>query len=51
ARINLALRKQIYCMRGVIASPRVREPYARFDEGTLNDLKNLLRRLDLPVNN
>ncbi len=47
ARINLALRKQIYYLRGVIASPKVREPYARFDQGTLDDLKDLLERLGL----
>jgi 4-hydroxy-tetrahydrodipicolinate synthase len=47
ARINLALRKQIYYMRGVIRSPHVREPYARFDEGTLADLRDLLGRLNL----
>lgn len=45
--INLALRKQIYFMRGAIASPHVRQPYAAFDEGTLEDLKDVLRRLDL----
>ena len=46
-RINLALRKQIYHLRGVIASPRARAPFAAVDDGTLADLHDLLRRLDL----
>lgn len=46
-RINLALRKHIYHRRGVIASPRVRAPYSPVDDGTLSDLDDLLRRLQL----
>ena len=46
-RINLALRKHIYHLRGVIASPRVRSPFTAVDEGTLADLDDLLRRLSL----
>jgi 4-hydroxy-tetrahydrodipicolinate synthase len=46
-RINLALRKHIYHRRGVIASPRARAPFAAVDPGTLADLDDLLRRLDL----
>ena len=46
-RINLALRKHIYHRRGVIASPRARAPFAAVDAGTLADLDDLLRRLDL----
>lgn len=46
-RINLALRKHIYHLRGVIASPRVRAPFSPVDDGTLADLDDLLRRLDL----
>ena len=38
AAINLALRKHIYHLRGVIASPRVRAPYAPVDADTLADL-------------
>ena len=45
--INLALRKEVYALRGVIASPRVREPYARVDAGTLDDLRDILTRLNL----
>ena len=47
ARINLVLRKHIYHQRGAIASPAVREPYARVDEGTLADLHDILTRLKL----
>lgn len=46
-RINLALRKQIYHRRGVIACARVRAPFTPVDEGTLNDLDDLLRRLNV----
>jgi len=46
-RINLALRKHIYHLRGVIASPRVRAPFSPVDAGTLADLDDLLRRLAL----
>lgn len=46
-RINLALRKHIYHRRGVIASPRVRAPFAAVDAGTLADLDDLLTRLGL----
>lgn len=45
--INLALRKQIYAMRGAIASPHVRAPFTPVDEETLADLKDLLSRLQL----
>jgi 4-hydroxy-tetrahydrodipicolinate synthase len=47
ALINLALRKHIYYLRGAIASPRVRAPFAPVDEDTLVDLRDLLMRLDL----
>lgn len=46
-RINLALRKHIYCTRGAIASPRVRAPFTPVDAGTLADLDDLLSRLGL----
>ncbi len=46
-RINLALRKHIYHRRGVIASPRVRAPFAPVDDATLADLDDLLTRLGL----
>jgi 4-hydroxy-tetrahydrodipicolinate synthase len=46
-RINLTLRKHVYHRRGVIASPRARAPFAAVDPGTLADLDDLLRRLDL----
>lgn len=45
--INLTLRKYVYYLRGAIASPQPREPYARIGEDTLADLKDLLRRLQL----
>lgn len=45
--INLALRKQIYAMRGAIASPHVRAPFTPVDDETLADLKDLLSRLQL----
>jgi 4-hydroxy-tetrahydrodipicolinate synthase len=47
AGINLAIRKQLYARRGAIASPTAREPYAPLDEGTLEDLNDLLARLEL----
>ena len=46
-RINLALRKHIYHLRGVIASSRVRAPFSPVDPDTLADLDDLLRRLAL----
>ncbi len=48
-RINLALRKHIYHLRGVIASARVRAPFTAVDADTLKDLDDLLQRLDLPA--
>ena len=46
-RINLALRKHIYQLRGVIASARVRAPFTPVDPDTLADLDDLLTRLGL----
>jgi 4-hydroxy-tetrahydrodipicolinate synthase len=46
-RINLVLRKHIYHRRGAIASPRARAPFTPVDPGTLEDLDDLLTRLDL----
>jgi 4-hydroxy-tetrahydrodipicolinate synthase len=47
ALINLALRKQIYYLRGAITSSRVRTPFMPLDEGTLSDLEDILNRLKL----
>jgi 4-hydroxy-tetrahydrodipicolinate synthase len=47
ARINLALRKEIYQRRGAIASARVRAPFTPVDEATLGDLDRLMQRLAL----
>ena len=46
-RINLALRKHIYQLRGVIASSRVRAPFTPVDQDTLADLDDILARLKL----
>ena len=46
-RINLALRKHIYQMRGVIASNRVRSPFTPVDADTLKDLEDIVNRLGL----
>ena len=46
-RINLALRKHIYHLRGVIASSRVRSPFTPVDSDTLADLDDILARLSL----
>ena len=46
-RINLALRKHIYHLRGVIASSRVRSPFTPVDADTLADLDDILARLGL----
>ena len=46
-RINLALRKHIYHLRGVIASSRVRAPFTPVDADTLADLDDILARLGL----
>jgi len=46
-RINLALRKHIYQLRGVIASSRVRSPFTPVDADTLGDLDDILSRLAL----
>lgn len=45
--INLALRKHIYHLRGAIASPRARAPFALIDERTKEELAELLARLGL----
>jgi 4-hydroxy-tetrahydrodipicolinate synthase len=45
--INLALRKHIYQLHGAISSARVRAPYMPVDEDTLEDLNDLLSRLEL----
>ncbi|MFA5909815.1 MAG: dihydrodipicolinate synthase family protein [Vicinamibacterales bacterium] len=46
-RINLALRKHIYQLRGVITHSRVRAPFTPVDADTLKDLDDILARLDL----
>lgn len=46
-RINIAIRKYIYFLRGAIASPRARFPAAELDDGTRVDLVDLLTRLEL----
>jgi len=46
-RINLALRKHIYHLRGVTASSRVRAPFTPVDADTLADLDDILARLQL----
>ncbi|MEP6782290.1 MAG: dihydrodipicolinate synthase family protein [Acidobacteriota bacterium] len=46
-RINLALRKHIYHLRGVIASSRVRSPFTPVDADTLAELDDILARLQL----
>lgn len=45
--LNLALRKQIYALRGVITSARIRAPGMLVDDATMDDLHDLLRRLEL----
>ncbi|MEZ4639757.1 MAG: dihydrodipicolinate synthase family protein [Caldilineaceae bacterium] len=45
--INLALRKHIYAKRGAIASPTLRKPFTPVDDLTLDDLNDILTRLDL----
>lgn len=47
ALINLALRKYIYFLRGAIATAHVRAPATPLDEGTIADLKDVLKRLKL----
>jgi len=46
-RINLALRKHIYHLRGVNATSRVRAPFTPVDTDTLADLDDILARLGL----
>jgi 4-hydroxy-tetrahydrodipicolinate synthase len=48
-RINLALRKHIYHLRGVIASSRARAPFTPVDPDTLKDLDDILQRLAIQV--
>jgi 4-hydroxy-tetrahydrodipicolinate synthase len=48
-RINLAIRKHIYHLRGVIASSRARAPFTPADPDTLKDLDDILQRLDVQV--
>jgi len=47
AGINLALRKHVYHLRGAIATPRVRAPFAPIDEATKSELAEILARLGL----
>ena len=47
AGVNLPLRKHIYQLRGAIASARAREPHARLDAVTLQELDELLAHLGL----
>jgi 4-hydroxy-tetrahydrodipicolinate synthase len=48
-RINLAIRKHIYHLRGVIASSRARAPFTPVDPDTLKDLDDILQRLAIHV--
>jgi 4-hydroxy-tetrahydrodipicolinate synthase len=48
-RINLAIRKHIYHLRGVIASSRARAPFTPVDPDTLKDLDDILQRLGVHV--
>jgi 4-hydroxy-tetrahydrodipicolinate synthase len=48
-RINLAIRKHIYHLRGVIASSRARAPFTPVDPDTLKDLDDILQRLGVQV--
>ncbi len=45
--INLALRKHIYTKRGAIASPTLRKPFMPVDDLTLEDLDDILTRLNM----
>lgn len=47
AGLNLPIRKLIYQRRGAIAHAHVRAPGASLDTGTVTDLDDVLRRLDL----
>jgi 4-hydroxy-tetrahydrodipicolinate synthase len=47
AGINLALRKHVYHLRGAIATPRARAPFAPIDETTKAELAEILERLGL----
>jgi 4-hydroxy-tetrahydrodipicolinate synthase len=47
AGINLALRKHVYHLRGAIATPRARAPFAPIDETTKTELAEILGRLGL----
>jgi 4-hydroxy-tetrahydrodipicolinate synthase len=46
-RINLAIRKHVYRLRGAITCDRMRQPAPRLDEGTAQALESLLTRLGL----
>jgi 4-hydroxy-tetrahydrodipicolinate synthase len=48
-RINLAIRKHIYQIRGVIRSSRARAPFTPADPDTLKDLDDILQRLNVQV--
>ena len=45
--VGLAVRKQVYVLRGLIADPHVRAPSAPLDPESLDDLRELLARLEL----
>jgi 4-hydroxy-tetrahydrodipicolinate synthase len=47
--LSLAIRKEIYRRRGAMRSARVRAPGGPLDPGTLADLDDLLRHLELPA--
>ena len=49
--INLSIRKELLYRRGAIASPILRDPYVGLDDGTLDEINWILRRvgIDNPV--
>lgn len=46
-RIGMPLRKYVYFLRGAIDSPYAREPSSPLEDSTINDLKDILSRLEL----
>jgi 4-hydroxy-tetrahydrodipicolinate synthase len=45
--INLSIRKELLYRRGAIANPSLRKPFAPIDQGTLDEIGSVLRRVGI----
>ncbi|MBI4504773.1 MAG: dihydrodipicolinate synthase family protein [Chloroflexi bacterium] len=47
--IGIAIRKEVFYLRGVIASPTIRQPSPRLDQRTRDQTRRLIELLELPL--